>query len=175
MAGTWETFATQNITAAVIRQMLLDHVIPVIKEKWPPNKPKDLTIQWDNARPHKIPKDEEFLEATTSNGWNIQMVFQPPQSPDLNVLDLGLFRTIQSLQYQSFPKNIDELITKVEEAWNEFEVDVNKYTWITLQSVMNEILKVKGGNNYKIPHMGKRSLDRQGLLSEELEVDQCFD
>ena len=173
-AGTWETFANQNINAVVIRQMLLEHVIPAIKEKWPANMPKDLTIQWDNARPHKIPTDEELLEATTTNGWNIQMVFQPPQSPDFNVLDLGLFRSIQSLQYQSFPKDLDELISKVKEAWDEFEPDVNKYTWLTLQTVMKEVLKVKGGNNYKIPHMGKRSLDRQGILPTDIEVEQSL-
>ena len=98
-AGTMETKAVQNITSQVIREMLLTKVIPAIKEKWPAELAKDIYIQWDNARPHQIPRDEEWFQATQTDGWNINFIFQPPQSPDLNVLDLGLFRTIQSLQY----------------------------------------------------------------------------
>ena len=35
---------------------------------------------------------------------------------------------------------------------------------------MLEILKVKGGNNYKIPHIGKERLQRAGMLPTEVEV-----
>ena len=98
------------------------------------------------------------------------MVFQSPQNPDLNVLDLGLFRSIQSLQYQSFPKTIDDLVKKVEESYATFDPQVNKFTWITLQHAMVEILKVKGGNNYKIPYIGKQRLERMGMLPTKVEI-----
>ncbi|XP_021727148.1 uncharacterized protein LOC110694276 [Chenopodium quinoa] len=65
------------------------------------------------------------------------------QSPDLNVLDLGLFRSIQSLQYQTFPKDLDELVQKAE-----------------------------GGNKYKIPHMNKKKLENIGILPEIVVVQQ---
>ena len=52
-----------------------------------------------------------------------------------------------------FPKTIDELVEKVQDSYATFDPQVNKFTWITLQHVMLEILKVKGGNNYKIPHI----------------------
>ncbi|XP_021743257.1 uncharacterized protein LOC110709354 [Chenopodium quinoa] len=96
-AGTLETKPIQNINREAIRDMLLNNVIPAIVSKWPANMPKDVVIQWDNARPHQIPQDEEFIAATRQGGFNIRIVFQPAQSPDLNVLDLGLFRVIQSL------------------------------------------------------------------------------
>ena len=170
-AGTIETKANQNVNRHSIREMLLQNVIPAIKEKWPAERMgKDVWIQWDNARPHIIPTDDEWIAATQEDGWDIKMVFQPPQSPDLNVLDLGLFRTIQSIQYQSFPKTLDDLIDGVKEAYNEFDPIVNKYTWLTLQTCMVEILKNEGGNNYKIPHMGKRRLDEQGQLPNNIEV-----
>lgn len=38
---------------------------------------------------------------------------QPPNSPDLNVLDLGFFRAIQSLKYKEASKTIDELVSGV--------------------------------------------------------------
>ena len=34
---------------------------------------------------------------------------QPPNSPDFNALDLGLLNSIQALQHQYTPKNIDYL------------------------------------------------------------------
>lgn len=39
---------------------------------------------------------------------------------------------------------------------------------------MVEILKVKGGNNYKNPHKGKRKLERIGLLPKDVKVEQSL-
>ncbi|XP_021760588.1 uncharacterized protein LOC110725415 [Chenopodium quinoa] len=170
--GTWETKAIQNVNREVIREMLLTKVIPPVISKWPQSLRKNVTIQWDNARTHQIPKDQEFIEATTANGFNIQLVFQPPQSPDLNVLDLGLFRSIQSLQYQPFPSNLDELVDKVIESYDTFKPEVNKYIWITLQKCMIMILQAEGGNKYKIPHMNKKKLENLGILPDKVEVQR---
>ncbi|XP_021761306.1 uncharacterized protein LOC110726148 [Chenopodium quinoa] len=51
-AETLETKAIQSVTKECIREMLLTHVIPTFYEKWPQQLPKDIIIQWDNARPH---------------------------------------------------------------------------------------------------------------------------
>ncbi|XP_021717069.1 uncharacterized protein LOC110684935 [Chenopodium quinoa] len=169
-AGNLVIKAIQNVNKDAIREMLFNKVIPAIISKWPSCMDKNICIQWDNARPHKIPQDEEFLAATTQQGFNITMKYQPPQSPDLNVLDLGLFNTIQSIQYEHFPNNVDELTEKVEEAFTTFDANANKYIWLSLQSCMTEILKKDGGNNYILQHMKKRLLDRQGILPERLEV-----
>lgn len=170
--GTIETKPIQNINQAIIRDMLIQQIIPAIMANWPASLSKDIYIQQDNARPHIKPSDEEFTHAATQNGFNIQLIFQPPQSPDLNVLDLGFFRAIQALQYQSFPKNLDDLIEKVQDAYDFFDSEVLKYNWLQLQWVMVEILKCKGGNNFKNPHHGKRRLERQGLLPANVEVQQ---
>ena len=39
---------------------------------------------------------------------------QPPNSLDLNVLDLGFFNSIQNLQHEQLTSIIDELISAVE-------------------------------------------------------------
>ena len=57
---------------------------------------KDIVIQQDNAKPHIAP-DKDFVDETTKDGFNIQFVQQPPNSSDMNVLDLGFFRSIQAL------------------------------------------------------------------------------
>lgn len=172
-AGTMETKAIQNVNQVVIRKMLIEKVIPDIIAKWPTQLSKEVYLQQDNARPHIDGSDTQFQAAATTNGFNIKLVFQPPQSPDLNVLDLGLFNGFQSIQYQSFPKNLDELIERVEEAYEWYEPKAINHCWLTLQSCMVEILKVRGSNNYKIPHMGKDRLERLGMLPENIKVDQA--
>jgi hypothetical protein len=62
-------------------------------------------IQQDNEKTHVLPNDHEFLEATAIGGWNINLVCQPLNSPDINILDLGLFAALQSL----FQKNLQLL------------------------------------------------------------------
>ncbi|XP_021776077.1 uncharacterized protein LOC110739904 [Chenopodium quinoa] len=171
-AGTLETKAIQSVNKEAIRDMLLNNIIPTIHAQWLAQLSKDIIIQWDNSKPYQIPKDDEFQAATQAYGFNIQFVFQTAQSPDLNVLDLGLLNVIKSIEYQSFPKNLDELIEKMEEAFEEFDPIMNKHTWITLQSCMIEILEKQGGNNFAPPHMGKRRLDNEGRLPQLLKVDK---
>ncbi|XP_021724895.1 uncharacterized protein LOC110692203 [Chenopodium quinoa] len=120
------------------------------------SKNRDVGTLETKAVPHQIPRDEEFKAACTAHGFNIQLIFQPAQSQDLN----------------SFPTKIEELIEKVYEAYEWFDPILNKYTWITLQSVMKMILEKEGGNNFNPPHMGKRKLDSLGQLPEFLEVER---
>ncbi|XP_021741307.1 uncharacterized protein LOC110707587 [Chenopodium quinoa] len=166
------TKALQNVNREVIRDMLLNKFIPAVVSNWPESLPKNVIIQWDNAMPHQIPRYEEFMATRTANGFNIQFVFQPAQSPDLNVLDLVLFRSIQSLQYQSFPKNLDELVEKVIESYNTFKPEVNKYISVTLQRFMIKILKAQGGNKYNIPHMNNKKLENMGILPDKVKVQK---
>ena len=42
---------------------------------------------------------------------------QPPNSRDLNILDLGFFSAIQSLQHKACPKTIEDLVAVVEESF----------------------------------------------------------
>lgn len=34
--------------------------------------------------------------------------------------------------------------------------------------MMNEVLKVGGGNNYNVPHVNKKKLERNGMLEEQV-------
>ncbi|XP_057248855.1 uncharacterized protein LOC125494680 [Beta vulgaris subsp. vulgaris] len=156
-AGTMLTKAIESVTLPVMRDMIVNTIIPAIMRNWPEGVSKEIYIQQDNARPHIHASDPQFIAAATQNGFNIQLINQPAQSPDLNVLDLGFFRAIQALQYQSFPKNLDELILRVQDCYDFFDPEVLKYTWLQLQYVMVEILKCKGGNNFKNPHHAKES------------------
>ncbi|XP_048502969.1 uncharacterized protein LOC125498744 [Beta vulgaris subsp. vulgaris] len=170
--GTAETKAIQSITKEVIRSKLINEVLPAIRAKWPAGSCKEIWIQQDNARPHINVNDADFNEAATKDGFQIRLTCQPAQSPDLNVLDLGFFAAIQSLQYKAFPSNVDELVKAVEDAFDAFEPKSLSYTWLHYKYIMLEVLNCDGGNKYKNPHKGKKKLDNLGLLPTEVEVPE---
>jgi hypothetical protein len=69
-----------------------------------------VTIQQDNARPHLSLVNPEFVEASREGSCNIKLLTQPPNSPDINMLDLGFFRAIQALQQQMTCMSVDDLV-----------------------------------------------------------------
>lgn len=89
VVGTLETKPILSVTKDVTRTCLIEKVLPAIRSKWPLSRSNGpIFIQQDNARPHLGVNDVEFNEATRQGGFDIRLCFQPPNSPDLNVLDL---------------------------------------------------------------------------------------
>lgn len=150
--------------------LILWQIIPAIIEKWPANLSKTIFIQQDNAKPHIKGDDPDFVHAATANGFNIVLTQQPPNSPDMNVNDLGWFRAIQSLQIDKGCKNVNELVDAVITSFNELTPQTLNKVFLSLQSCMIEVMKAKGANRYKIPHMKKDSLLRNDNLPSELSV-----
>ncbi|XP_047259438.1 uncharacterized protein LOC124891977 [Capsicum annuum] len=158
-AGTMETKPIQSVTKDITRACLIEKVLPAIRAKWPASDSNNpIFLQQDNARPHIGNNDLEFIKAARQDGFNIRLCFQPSNSPDLNVLVLGFFRAIQSLQYQKAPKNVDELVEAVERSFDEMKEKQLNHVFLTLQSGMIEVMKDSGGNNYKVPHLNKNGL-----------------
>lgn len=171
-AGTLETKPITSVTKEIIKTYLLNKVIPAIKSKWPREEMGyPIFIQQDNARTHISYDDEEFRRVASEDGFDIRLMCQPPNSPDLNVLDLGFFNAIQSLQHQESPKSIDELVNAVEKSFETFPTKTSDYIFLTLQSCMIEIMKVRGSHKYKIPHMKKLTLEREAKLPKQLKCD----
>ncbi|XP_057791334.1 uncharacterized protein LOC131008478 [Salvia miltiorrhiza] len=83
-AGTLETKAIESITKEVIKDCLINKIIPAIMAKWPEGASKDIFIQQDNARPHILDNDPDFRKAASQGGFNIRLTQQPPNSPDCN-------------------------------------------------------------------------------------------
>ena len=69
---------------------MIEKVVKSIREKWPiEDHNKLITIQQDNAKPHVNPNDEKFCQAAIQDGFDIHLMCQPLNSPDLKVLDFG--------------------------------------------------------------------------------------
>ncbi|KAK9705642.1 hypothetical protein RND81_07G072700 [Saponaria officinalis] len=171
-AGTMETKPIESINKVVIKDFLINKVIPAIKMKWPESANKNIIIQQDNATPHIHGNDPDFIRAATSDGFSIQLQQQPSNSPDLNVLDLGFFRSIQSLQSSKTAKTVDELVANVTEAFENQKAQCLDDVWLSLQACMVEIMKRRGHNDYKLPHLKKVAARQAGTLQRDLVVSE---
>jgi hypothetical protein len=152
--------------------MLINNVLPAIKDNFPCHSTNEILIQQDNATSHVRLNDEAITAKITELGVNINLTNQPPNSPDLNICDLSFFRAMQSMQLKIGSKNSAELIDAVEASFDAFPAQKIRNSFLTLQGCMNCILEDLGGNNYMIPHMGKQALERRGLLPTTLRGPQ---
>jgi hypothetical protein len=116
-AGTIELKPMDTVRMGVSREYLVKKIIPAIREKWPPEDVHSpIYIQQDNAPSHVNPDDIIFCEAAKKDGFDIRLMLQPANSPDLNICDLGFFNSIQSIQYKTSSKSTEELVSAVLEA-----------------------------------------------------------
>lgn len=112
-----------SITKDVIREYMIEKVLPAIRSKWPPEDAhKPIYIQQDNARPHLSPNDKLFCDVAKQHGFDIRLVCQPANSLDLNILDLGFFNSIQSIQYKTTSRTLEGLVAVVDRAFQDYEV-----------------------------------------------------
>ncbi|KAF7150250.1 hypothetical protein RHSIM_Rhsim02G0188400 [Rhododendron simsii] len=155
-AGTLETKAITAGTKEITRSSLIEKVLPAIRSKWPRSGAVEtIYLQQDNAGPHIHGSDPKFLEAASRDEFDMHLSFQPPSSPDMNVLDLGFFRLIQSLQHQQASSTIDQLVGAAEKSFEELSPDNLDHVFLSLQASMIEVMKVYGDDNYKLPQIGK--------------------
>ncbi|XP_050220689.1 uncharacterized protein LOC126671037 [Mercurialis annua] len=172
VAGTLELKPIPSVNRDIVRSFLIDKVLPAIKAKWPIEDSRSpIFIQQDNARTHINFDDVEFCRSAREDGFDIRLMCQPPNSPDLNILDLGFFSAIQALQYKESVKSIDELVNAVYKSFETFSTVKSNRIFLTLQMCMIEIMKVKGAHKYTIPHMNKEKMENDGNLPTQLKCD----
>ena len=109
------------VTKDVYRELLINQLILAILEKWPrrDRMSRTIYIQQDGAKNHIHEDDEEFNNALMDQDIDAKLYTQTPNSPDINLLDLGFFRAIQSFNAAS-PKNEQELIQSIKEAYENY-------------------------------------------------------
>ena len=157
--GTLETKAMTSVDKLKVKAMISDKIMPAIGMKMPiSRKSSPIFIQQDNAKPHTAAGDTSLGEEGLKDGWDIRMCNQPPNSPDFNVLDLGFFNAIQSLQHKEAPKSIDDLLACVTNAFNALSKETLDNTFLTYQNAMESSMNIRGSNQYKLKHMGKEKL-----------------
>ena len=101
---------------------------------------------------------------------DIEIKNQPSQSPDLNVLDLGYFNSIQSLQQRIRCETVDDLIEAVEKSFVDLDRKNLRNIFVMWQLVMLKVIEVEGDNMYKIPRKTLHSLEDDGLVKTTVVV-----
>ena len=130
---------------------------------------RTIFIQQDSANDHIHEDDEEFNNELMEQDIDAKLYMQTPNSPTVNLLDLGFFGAIQSFNNVS-PKNKEELIQLVTKAYDNYLQHKLNRTWLTLQSCFNQIILHHGDNDYSIEHILKAKLEQAGQLSDVLDV-----
>jgi hypothetical protein len=129
------------------------------------------TIQQDGAKPHVNKHVAAAISAGGCTGnRNIGITTQSAQSPDVMVLDLAFFSSLQSYarRIKYSVTSTEDFITQVQQAFREYPVD-KLLRCCALQLVAyREILKDCGGNQYEMPHTGirlrqKHNVDISGI------------
>ncbi|GMF50356.1 unnamed protein product [Phytophthora fragariaefolia] len=149
------------------RAMLIDKRLPAILSKRPGGgRGTRIRIQQDNASPHIDPKDSAFCAAVSALDLNVALKFQPPNSPDLNCLDLEAFNAIQARQQLRSPHALAELVAATGRSWLPLRRDPEQH--IPLATVRygvmhsrarEEHLQAHAHGKSKAPSGGKTSFD----------------
>uniref|UniRef100_H3GF36 DUF7769 domain-containing protein n=1 Tax=Phytophthora ramorum TaxID=164328 RepID=H3GF36_PHYRM len=84
-----------SVTKTSYRYMLIANLLPARLSRLPSvTDGEPIVIQQDNAPAHITADDAAFAEAAGASRCNVVLRNQPPNSPDLNCNDLGLFLAI---------------------------------------------------------------------------------
>lgn len=105
-----------------MRTFLEDELGPAIRRAmhWVP-RTQVIRLQMDNAGGHGKKSDIDYYISMLKSKFNIQVVFQPPNSPETNVLDLGIWRSMQAqvdALARSTRQNLDALDATCQNAWH---------------------------------------------------------
>jgi hypothetical protein len=182
--GTLEWKQIKKIDKSIYEEFLFEHIVPAILAKWPRVNRK-VWIQQDNAPAHismerfqslwEEEKEELHQMYSPDYSFDIGLYCQPPNSPDLNVLDLGVFAALQSMQWKEEAKNINEMVKRVSQIFEEWPCNKLNHVFLTLQTCMNQVIECLGNNTYKIEHMNKPRLERLEVLPRTIEVTDDAD
>ena len=121
------------------------------------------------SKNHISEDDKVFKDTLMEKGINGKLYTQAANSPDINLLDLGVFRAIQSFN-DTAPKNEEELIQLVSVAYESYPWNKINHTWLTLQCCFNQIIMHNADNNYNIDHISKEKLEHIGQLLDVMDV-----
>ena len=86
------------VTKEVYRELLISKLIPAILEIWPrrDRMSRTIFIQQDSVKNHSHEDDEEFNTALMEQDINAKLYTQTPNSPNVNLLDLGFLEPFRA-------------------------------------------------------------------------------
>ena len=173
-AGTIEWKPTSVDSAEYLNIMTKPGgVLEAVREKFASYGERQIVIQHDGAPPH-VGKGNGVLldEAGQLFNQNIHFQVQPSQSPDLNKLDLCLFRSLQSRshEFREEKNSIPDLVAAVRRTWEEYPPSALERVEALRFVVYREILRCGGDNQYDMPHtnINKRQHNGEAVIDRSV-------
>ena len=163
----------ESIDTSVMMDVLINKLLPTICEKFPRDT-KSILIQMDNAPSHIDGTEREWIEDVQKTGLPIEISRHPECSPDINVLDLGYFNSIQSLQHKTRSYTIQQLIYNVIKSFQDLEVTTLSNIFVTWKIIMLKIIQTEGYNTYKMPHKRRYHLEKSGIVTTTVVVNNSI-
>ena len=159
-----------NVNKEIYKKLLVKKLFPAIREKLPYREGRLVEVKQGNATPHHCWNDPIVQTESRLAIWKIKCINQRSNSPDLNILVLGFFNSIQSLQHKKCANSTQELVEAVLKAFNELPDIILSRNFNTIKLIMNLVLENDGGNKFKIRHLQKSRRQRNG---KDVEIVFC--
>ena len=132
-----------TITADSYFEMITTLVIPAIRISMP--WADTIVLQQDNAKPHIGKHNVERINDFGDSGSpNITLINQPPQSPEVNINDLGFFHSLSKRTQKYSYSNLDELWNNVQQSYWETSAETLYSLWEMKSKVLQDLVKGKG-------------------------------
>jgi hypothetical protein len=102
---------------------------------------REIIFQHDND-----PKHTSRAASDWFNLYEVAVLEWPSQSPDLNPIEhLWHHLKMELAKFETEPKNLDELLSRVEVTWNSIPVDICLHLIDSMPARIEAVLKARGG------------------------------
>lgn len=98
---------SKNVDKEEYKNLLINEVTPATFLKWLEKTPWKIKMEHEYGPAHVQRNDVDVVAAGYRRRTTIVLDAQLPNSPDFNVLDLGMFARMRSMQYKSAPRNVE--------------------------------------------------------------------
>jgi hypothetical protein len=162
-----------SVTADVYRAALRQ-VLSLIRRRLWWKKGEKIMIRQDGAKPHTGGGNVEYFGAQGQMyGWNIVVDTQSAQSPDFNLLDIAVFRSMQSRseEYRTESNSVSDLVARVKKTFETYPWQTLDICWAVLHEHYRLIRMEEGGNKICNPHSGIRRRVSKGLDPVNCSID----
>ena len=106
-------------------------------------------------------KDAEFLEELENKGVNAEVITQPANSSDTNLL-ICFFVVLSA--NDGVAEGEGEMIQHIQQNFNQYlRQNINR-AWLTYTVCLSMIIKHLGDNDYKNPHINEDKMEWEGTL-----------
>jgi len=170
------TAVNKNVDAEFYHNLFAEPggVYDSIEAKMPWLRGKKFVIQQDGARPHTASDTISDLEkAGTGEGWTPIIMTQPPNSPDVNINDLGFFHSLKTrVRQKSSPYDSrEEMMANVLKTFEEYPAETLDGIWGCYFNNLRSIMACDGGNDYKQAHNGGKKRQKSTGSAVDLSVN----